>query len=503
MALLGNLFKRALELGRVLEGALSPRDAQRDQLLQLLRKAKNTSFGIYYGFDRILETEDPVAVFQQTVPLHDYDRLNDRWWAQQRRLPDITWPGQPDYYALSSGTTGKESKRIPVTENMLDSIRSVTLAQIRSLANFDLPAELFESEILALGSSTALKKRNGHREGEISGINAYTAPGWFDYFYKPGREIAALDNWDDRVAAIVQEAPKWDIGALAGIPSWVLLMLQEVVKHHKLDTIHDLWPNLMIYTTGGVAFEPFRKSFDALMGRPVHYMDTYLASEGYFAYNARPDTMAMQLALENGVFFEFVPFDGAGFDEEGNLRRDAEVKTIGEVEPDKDYALLVTTPAGAWRYMIGDTVRFADLKRGEIIITGRTKYFMNVVGSQLSEEKMNQAIQSLGDDLGITINEFAVAAMKNEREDYYHQWVLGSEQDFDGKKAKEKLNRILKEINKGYKMARKKALKDIRVTGMPVERMYEWIEREKKKGGQVKIPKVMSEDKMRELLAFV
>lgn len=500
--MLGPLFKRAIELGHVLQSEVSPLEAQRDQLRSLLHKARATSFGIYYGFDRLLASQKPIEAFQDAVPLHDYDRLNERWWRQQRRMPDITWPGQPQYYALSSGTTGKESKRIPVTEDMLESIRSVSLAQIRSLANFDLPADLFEKEILALSSSTDLKERNGHMEGEISGINAFNAPAWFDYFYKPGREIAAIDNWDDRVAAIVQKAPEWDIGALAGIPSWVLLMLQEVVEHHQLDSIHDLWPNLKIYTTGGVAFEPFRKSFDQLMKHPVHYMDTYLASEGYFAFNARPETNAMQLALSNGIFFEFVPFDGSGFDEDGNLRADAQVKTIGQVEPDRDYALLISTCAGAWRYLIGDTVRFTDVERAEVVITGRTKYFLNVVGSQLSEEKMNRAVRELSGQLGPAINEFAVAAVTDENEDYYHQWILGCEEKLDEKAAARKLDEILKDINKGYHMARKKALKDIRVVALPPRVIYEWIESEKKKGGQVKIPKVMSAEKMAALLDF-
>lgn len=500
--MLGPLFKRAIELGQVLQSEVSPLDAQRGQLRSLLHKARATSFGIYYGFEQLSASENPIEAFQLAVPLHDYDQLNERWWRQQRRLPNITWTGQPQYYALSSGTTGKESKRIPVTEDMLESIRSVSMAQIRSLANFDLPADLFEKEILAVGSSTNLKEHNGHLEGEISGINAFNAPAWFDFFYKPGREIAAIDHWDDRVAAIVQKAPEWDIGALAGIPSWVLLMLQEVVAHHKLESIHELWPKLRIYTTGGVAFEPFRKSFDQLMKRPVHYMDTYLASEGYFAFNARPETNAMRLALSNGIFFEFVPFDGSGFDEEGNLRTDADVITIDEVEPDRDYALLISTCAGAWRYLIGDTVRFTDVERAEIIITGRTKYFLNVVGSQLSEEKMNQAVRELSGRLGATINEFAVAAVTDENEDYYHQWILGCEEKLDEEVAAQKLDEMLKDVNKGYNMARKKALKGIRVACLAPSMIYAWIESEKKKGGQVKIPKVMSAEKMAALLDF-
>lgn len=503
MPLVGNLLKTAVDLSQRLTPARSPVEAQCKVLDGLLFSAKDTAFGRFYNFEAILEAPDTYSAFRDRVPLLDYDRLHALWWYQQQQEPDITWPGKPNFFALSSGTTGKTPKRIPVTAEMLDAIRSVSLAQIKSLGNFELPPETFEKEILGLGSSINLQAHRDHLEGEISGINAYEAPEWFDYFYRPGREIAAIDDWDKRIEAIVAQADQWDVGALVGIPSWVLQMLQAIVQKYQLDHIHQLWPALSLYATGGVAFEPFRKSFDDLMGKPVHYQDTYLASEGYFAFNARPGTDAMQLALNHGVFFEFIPFNDQGFDAQGNLLKDPEVVDVSQITTQQDYALIVSTCAGAWRYMIGDTVRFTDAERLEIVLTGRTKYFLNVVGSQLSEEKMNDAIADLGEFLGQPVNEYTVGALPAEDGSYRHQWVVGTAESFSEQEARDRLDRFLAKANKNYAVAREKALRGVSLRRVPLQALYDWMDYQKQKGGQAKVPRVMPEGDLRDLLKFL
>lgn len=504
MAILGSIVKSAITLKHNLSTTTeNPVQQQQEQLLNLLDRARTTAFGIYYGFSDITKASNPIAAYQKALPVFDYDTMNKAWWKQQQRLPDITWPGKPDYFALSSGTTGKESKRIPITDAMLESVRSVGIAQAEHLAQFDLPPELFEKEILMLSSSAQLQQHpNGHLEGEISGINTNNIPGWFSGFYRPGQEIARIDNWDDRVRAIAEAAPDWDIGALAGIPSWIQLMLQEIVDHHKLDNIHEIWPSLSLYATGGVAFEPYRKSLEKLLARPLVYLDTYLASEGFFAYNARPGTMSMRLAVNHGIFYEFIPFDERGFDETGNLLDNPQVFTLQDVKEGVDYALLVSTPAGAYRYIIGDTVKFTDLSRLELKISGRTKYFLNVVGSQLSEEKMNAAIHELSEEFGTPVNEFAVAAMKNEAGHFIHQWVITSPVDMDEDKAAKYLDNALQSRNKNYAVARSKGLKAVRLSATSESTIYSWLEQRKKKGGQVKMPRVLKAEQMQDLLDF-
>ncbi len=505
MSILGVLVKKGIEINQKLR--FEPDDAtsqQVKQLRELLKKAKNTAFGKYYGFAEILEAENVIEAFQKEVPIFDYHKMHDEWWEKQQEHPDITWPGKPEFFALSSGTTGKESKRIPITEEFLQSMRSVGTSLIRSVPNFDFPEELFESEILMLSSSANLSKNDqGHLEGEISGINVSNFPGWYDVFYRPGKEIAAITDWDERVRRIAEEAPHWNIGAIAGIPSWVLLMLKEVIKYNKVENIHQLWPNLTVYATGGVAFETYRKDFEAISGKPITIIDTYLASEGFFSYTARPNTLDMELALSHGYFYEFIPFNEKGVDEFGNLLENPEIHTIADVKKDQDYVMIVSTCAGAWRYQIGDVIKFTSLEPHEIVITGRTKFYLNVVGSQLSEDKMDAAILEVAEQLGNTINEYSVAAVKNDAGDYIHQWVVVSEKDVDEKDFAERLDKSLKEANKNYGVARSKALKGIVVKAIGKKAYYDFLAQGKKKGGQVKTPKVMGEEKMKGFLEFI
>ena len=505
MSIIGSLVKGGLRINQALEfDNYTAEVSQEKQLKQLLKKAKETAFGKYYGFAEILKADNIIEAFQAEVPLFDYNQMDRAWWQKQQKHPDISWPGKPEFFALSSGTTGKSSKRIPITSEFLQSMKDVGTSMLRSVPDYDFDEELFESEILMLSSSANLSKNeHGHLEGEISGINVSNFPGWYDVFYRPGNEIASITDWDARVQRIAEEAPNWNVGAIAGIPSWVLLMLQKVIEHNKLNDIHEVWPNLTVYASGGVAFETYRKDFETISGKPITIMDTYLASEGFFAYTGQPGTMDMRLALSHGYFYEFIPFDERGVDEHGNILENPEIHTIGDVEMDTGYVLIVSTCAGAWRYQIGDVIKFTNLNPHEIKITGRTKFFLNVVGSQLSEEKMDAAILEVTNGSGKSVNEYAVAAIKNEDGDYIHQWVVVSDDTIDDENFAAQLDNALKEANKNYGVARSKALKGIRVRSIGKNLYHEFLAQGKKKGGQVKTPKVMPEKKMRTFLKFI
>lgn len=504
MAPLGFLIKQLLRLKYKLTPAINnPERIQQKQLVWLLKKAKDTAFGQHYGFREILASKDIVAAYQQKIPVFEYDRMHEEWWHRQQVEENITWKGKPDYFALSSGTTGSESKRIPVTYDMIDCICSVGRKQIESLVNFDLAPKLFEKGVLMLGSSTNLTPRNGHLEGEITGISAGNLPAWFKGYYKPGAAISGIVDWDTKAQKIAEKAHEWDIVAISGIPFWIILMLKKIIAYNNLETIHDIWPNLTIYTTGGVAFEPYRESLNRLTARPLQIMDTYLASEGFLAYNARPDTMSMRLAIDNNMFFEFVPLDERGFDDGGNLIENPLVLTFSELAENKEYALLITTPAGAWRYMIGDTIKFTSLKDFEIILSGRTKYFLNVIGAQLTEEKMTAAISQLAIEMGVEINEYAVSALPDYKEDYYHQWVLGTNIEIDNKKAAKRLDEILQGLNHNYGSSRSKVLKYVTLKTIPSNAFYTWLAKGKKRGGQMKVPKVMQMERMKDLIHFI
>lgn len=505
MAFIGSLIKNVIDIsgGFVLDK--TPVESQKKVLRDLLDKAQDTAFGRYYGFKNILEQEDIAKAFRDSIPYFDYRQMQEKWWGQLHKgIPDISWPGHPEYYALSSGTTGKTSKKIPITDDMLESVRRGGIGQITAMKHFDMPEDFFEKEIMMLGSSTNLEEVDGHYEGEISGISASNIPFWFRGYYKPGEEIAQIDDWDERVQHIAENAKNWDIGALSGIPSWMELMLKKVIDYHNADTIHDVWPNLKAFTSGGVAFEPYRKSFHALMGKEVKVIDTYLASEGFIACQQRPETSSMRLLTDNGIYFEFVPFDPDYINSDGSLTQEAPAKSLDEVEKDQDYILILSSVSGAWRYLIGDTIKFTDIERAEIKITGRTKFFLNVVGSQLSVNKMNDAIQKVEEKHDLKFPEFTVAAEKIDG-DFHHHWFLGQNDDkeVDEEQLAADMDEFLKEANKNYAVARSKALKGVKVSVIPLNIFHEWSSAGKKKGGQVKMEKVMGEEKFEEFKKFV
>lgn len=503
MAILGSIIKTAIDLRGALVSEKSPEESQKEVLVELLDTAKDTAFGKYYGFKKLLESEDVTKEFAANVPFFDYHKMEEEWWCQTMKgNEDIAWPGKPTYFALSSGTTGKKSKRIPVTDEMVEAIRTTGIKQVGALANFEVPSDFFEKEIMMLGSSTHLEQQDEFLQGEISGISASQLPFWFRGYYKPGEEIALMEDWDEKVENIAKNAKNWDIGALSGIPSWMELMLKKVIEYHGAETIHDVWPNLQAYTTGGVAFQPYEKSFNQLLAHPIIIIDTYLASEGFLAFQNRPDTESMKLVTDNGIYFEFVPFKPEFINKDGSLAADAPSLTIAEVEPDVDYVLIISTVSGAWRYLIGDTIAFTDVERAEIKITGRTKFFLNVVGSQLSVNKMEVALREMEDEFDIKIPEFTLAAVKIDGE-FYHHWYLGTDNEVDAEEISTSLDRALQNANKNYGVARSKALKGVKVTPITPSMFHEWNAAQKKKGGQVKMEKVMDEERFREWEEFV
>lgn len=502
MAILGEVIKTAIDISGFISSDPDPVESQKEVLLSLLKTAKHTAFGLKYKFSEILGSEDPLAAFQKNVPIYDYDAIFSEWWHYLLEgHQNITWPGGQQYFALSSGTTSNK-KSIPVTDAMLQAIKKAGMQQVASLKNFDLPAGFFEKDILMLGSSTSLIKAEDHEEGEISGISAANIPGWFGKFYKPGPEIAAIADWDEKVRRIAEEAPKWDVGSISGIPSWVELMLKEIISYNHLGNIHEIWPSLQVYTSGGVAFEPYRTSMEKLLAKPLIYIDTYLASEGYLATQKRPDTDSMALIVNNGVFFEFVPFEDENIDEEGRVKQDAPVFTLEQATESKEYVLLISTVSGAWRYMIGDTVIITNKERSEMKISGRTKHYLNVVGEQLSIQKMNAGIQKLDDTFGIEIKEFTAATVF-QNDEYILKFVIGTDKEIDPVRAAQIIDDELCSNNKNYKVARTKALKGVEVEVVPLEKFYNWSKEYKKLGGQAKIPRVMKEDAFNEFRGYV
>jgi hypothetical protein len=493
MAILGRIVKGTIDIGaKIPKRNISPQDHQLRTLKKLLRKARYTAFGQKYDFSGLLNFSNPIEQFQKTIPAHDYQSMFNNWW--YRCLygePYVTWPNQIKYFALSSGTSESTSKHIPVTKDTLRQIRKITRRQIVGMNNFDLPKEVFDSGILMLGGSTHLNYNGTYYEGDLSGITTGSSPFWFQHFQKPGRRISQFKDWDSKLEEITVNAKNWDIGVVCGVPAWIQIMFEKIVSYYKVNSIHDIWPNLSIYVHGGVSITPYKKSFEKLTGKPLLYLDTYLASEGFIAYQDRPsDDGSMKLITDVGIFMEFVPFNEENFDGDGNMKSNPRAICMDKVELDKEYALLLSTCSGAWRYLIGDTIKFTDLEEMRIIITGRTKHFLSLCGEHLSVDNMNRACIDTANELGVIVNEFTVTGIPHEGL-FAHKWYIGVDKTVESEDFKKLLDKNLCLLNDDYRVERSAALKDIFVEVLPIDYFFEFLQKIGRFGSSNKFPRVL------------
>jgi len=487
-----------IKIPRAIAAALRipPNDARRQQLRvlkKLLKKARFTEFGQKYRFDEILLNRDPAQKFQELVPVHDYNKIYEEWWKKTLDgTPDVTWPGKIKYYALSSGTSEASSKYIPITKELLRSNSINYVRQLISVFGYEeANRKALTRGFLMLGGATDLQKGEaGWFAGDLSGILAKKRPFWFQTFYKPGGRIAAMKDWNQKLSEIVEHAKEWDIGYIVGVPAWCQMCMEMIIERYKVKNIHEIWPNFGVFVHGGVAFEPYRKGFEKLLGRPIVYIENYLSSEGFIGYKMREHARGMQLILNNNIFFEFVPFDDKNFDADGKMAEQPEALMIHQVQEGKEYALLMSTNAGTWRYLIGDTVKFVDLERHEVVITGRTKHFLSLVGEHLSVENMNKAIEEASEQFNISIPEFTVVGFPYEGF-FAHKWYVATDDKVDAEALRKHIDQTLRNINDDYATERDSALKEVFLEVLPEEKFMRFMELKGKLGSQHKFPRVM------------
>jgi hypothetical protein len=494
MAILGNLIARSLQLRKQFKLPVAPPQTyQRHALRQLLERGQYTAFGKHYGFADILSKEiDFVKAFRESVPLYTYSEMHAEWWHRcQKGEENVSWPGKVKYFALSSGTSEAASKHIPVTQDMIKSIKKVGFKQLYSMANFKIRPVAFEKGILMLGGTTSLFEKGEYYEGDMSGISAKNMPRWMSsLLYKPGQRISKRHKWEDRIKLIVEKATQWDVGIICGVPAWVQIVLERVIKHYGVKNIHEIWPNLSVYIHGGVSIEPYRESFKKLWGKPVTFIETYMASEGSFGFQARP-AAGIKLVLNTGIYFEFLPYTPENFDDEGNLKDNPKTVQVSEVVEGVDYAVVISTCSGAWRYLIGDVLRFTNAKEHEIAIVGRTKQFLSLCGEHLSIENMNKAIETVSKKMNITIHEFAVAGLKHNNL-FAHQWYIGCDNPgVDVEKLKAMLDETLCRLNDDYEVERTSALREVMVEILPGGMFIDYLRAKGKEGAMSKFPRVL------------
>lgn len=506
MLVLGAFIKKAAQVGALIDQVKydAPR-LQKKQLTKLLAKAEHTEFGRKYHFTQILRSANQAHAFRENVPVFDYNRLFAEWWSKSLEdRPDVCWPGIIPYYALSSGTSQAASKYIPVTRDMLRDMGRGSRRMFCGITKFQLPAKQFSRQMLMIGSCTAPKLDGQHYVGDLSGIIGLKRPLWLEAYYRPGRHISDLPEWNERIERIAQEAPRWNIGFSVANPMWLQLVLERILQTHNLQSIHEIWPDFSVFVHGGVFAEPYKPGLKAMFSKPVQFVDSYMASEGFFSYQTRPDSQGMRLLADCGVYFEFVPFDDTNFDDNGDLRSDSpQTLRIEQIEEGVHYAILISTSSGAWRYLLGDTVLFTDKQRFEIRVAGRTKHYLSACGEHLAVDNMMQAIEEAECKIGIGIREFAVAA-KNVGNRWMHQWYISADNtDYPGDRLAAMLDTILCRLNDDYAIERKYALKEVKAFIAPHQVFHDWLEGRGRLNGQAKIPRVLKGEQLKNFETFL
>ncbi len=484
---------------------LNPKQKQIRVLQRLLKYAKNTAFGKRYDFNDLIKLKDPRSEFKKWMPVYQYEHMYTEWWQRARMdEPNVSWPGIIPYYGVSSGSTQSASKYIPVTHESLYAWSRLSQKLFSSLAQYpEVTPALLSKQALMVGGSTKLTREGLHFYGDNSGIMAKNRPYWLHSFYKPGAIIQDLPDWEDRMDAIVREAPSWDIGFLVGNAAWTQLILERIIAHYGLDHIHQIWPNLHILLHSGIFFDPYKETFEQTLKQPLLYLDAYAATEAFMAFQVDKEDRSMKLAMNNGIYYEFIPFDERHFDENGKLiSKFPATVLIEDVEEHTPYALLISTTSGAWHYMIGDVICFTDKENCKIKILGRTKQSLNLTGEHLSEDNIHGAIQHVNKHFGFKIREYTVTG-ENSGTHFAHRWYIGSDSCVNPDGVRQAIDQYLKINNDDYAIQRVALLQNIEVVVIPTAWFFEWLDSRGKLNGQAKVPRVLSEGLKEKWQSFV
>ncbi len=484
---------------------LLPYQQQIKVLRGLLKSASQTAFGKRYDFKDLLKLKDPRKEFRTWIPVHDYDSMYDQWWNRSRNdEPGVSWPGIIPYYGVSSGSVQAASKFIPITHESLNVWNRSAKIIFGSLSAYpEITPSLLSKHALLTGGTSRLTKEGLHFYGDCSGIMAKCRPYWLRSLYKPGQEILELPNWGDRIRAIAQSAPDWDIAFLVGNVAWIQLILEEIIDRYSLDHIHQIWPNLTLLAHSGIFFEPYQESFEKTLAHPLIYLDIYSATEGVIAFQEQSANTSLKLLLQHGIYFEFIPFNNNHFDEEGNLKSEfPECVPIEEVQENVPYALLMSTTSGAWHYLLGDVIQFVDKPRSKIKLVGRTKQNLNLTGEHLTEGNVTKAIQHINRIQPHTIREFCVLGEKCGSH-FGHRWYVGMDSGVDPNHLVNLIDDFLRQANDDYAIQRQSLLKKITVEIIPVKFFYDWLLQRGKLNGQAKIPAILSGELKESWIRFI
>ena len=474
-----------------------PVEAQARLLRDLLRRAAGTEWGRRYGFAEVARADDVVTAYQQRVPLHDYDDLRDDALRMRRGAEDVTWPGGFTHFAVSSGTASA-GKIIPVSREMLNKDRwfgvGAALHYLAATGNYRL---LGGKHLTLPGRIEEDPQFPGTLVGEVSGLVAERAPGFFKLLYQAvPNEMAFLPNWEQKLKAVVEQTVDMDVRLLGMVPSWALVLFNLVVERYNakhgtaVETVGEVWPNLQAFFSGGVALSSYRDLLEEQIGRPIDFVETYGASEGFFSFQTDLDDPSMLLHLDNGVFFEFVRLDELTSERPRRY-------TMADVEPDVRYALYVSTCSGLWAYAVGDVVRFTQTFPHKVRVAGRTSDMIDKYGEAVFGEEVRAALEQAGSATGARVRDYHVAPLPPARDRLpTHQWLVEFEQEPDALDAfAEALDAYLQEVNRHYQIRREaRAFDRPVVVPLPRGTFYAWLKATKDRvSSQTKVPRMSEE----------
>lgn len=460
-------------------------DIQQLQLSALLSRAQNTQIGKEFDFASIKSYD----TFRQRVPVSDYEHFSKYIEPMLRGDRDVCWPGAIKWFAKSSGTTNAKSKFIPITQDALETCHFRGAKDIVSVYINNHPdSQMLFGKCLTLGGSREISRLNAESQtGDLSAILIGNSPFWSQFIKTPAPEIALLAKWEEKLEKITQATVNENVTSLAGVPSWFLILLNHILKTTGKTDLHEVWPNLELFIHGGINFTPYREQYNRIASKGLNFVETYNASEGFFAIQTDSTDSGMQLMLDYGVFYEFVPLSEIG-------KPFPTSYSLSEVQLGTDYAMVITTNGGLWRYMIGDTVRFTSLNPHKIIISGRTKHYINAFGEELMVDNAERALHEACNATNATIKEYTAAPVfMGSNTKGRHQWLIEfGQQPQSLELFTATLDNKLKQLNSDYEAKRYNdiTLDPPTVTIARDGLFYEWLKGKGKLGGQNKVPRL-------------
>ncbi|OUV54705.1 MAG: hypothetical protein CBC73_03990 [Flavobacteriales bacterium TMED113] len=474
-----------------------PVNIQNNVLKKLIEKAKDTEWGKKHRFKSIKNYEE----FKSIVPIVKYENITNYIQKMKEGKPDVLWPGNISFFAKSSGTTNDRSKYIPITNESLNHSHLRAGKDMLSIyINLFPDSKIFNGKSLMVGGSKSLGKERNYIVGDLSSILISNLPIWTTFMRTPSIETALMSDWEKKMEKIADEAIDQNISSMSGVPSWTMVLLRKVLQKTGKSKICEVWPNLELYMHGGISMQPYKKEFDEVIGKKINYLEIYNASEGFFGIQNYLDDSSLLLMLDYGIFYEFIPIVN-------NEQKVDKITSIEGVKLNVNYAMVISTNGGLWRYNIGDTIIFTSLKPYKIKISGRTKHFINAFGEELMVSNTDLAIQIACEKMKCKIKDYTAAPKFLKNSSGCHEWIIDFEKIPENKELfTDLLDKEIRAINSDYDAKRYKdiLLKKPIIHFCDNNFFYEWLKKNKKIGGQNKVPRLSnSRDKLEDLLKYL